>query len=214
MASTRRGIPRPTALERAYERRLRKDVLDPLYRRINARVRAAQRDYEAIRKAIANIPADPNLAGLSTKAAQAHIAAAKRYHTAEFAKRMSAALGVNVKPLIRGKELAPYIRQHIRNNVALIKTIPKRYHAALSKNLIRLNEQGPFDQAKLRKMLSEQYGSAGYNLRRLTRDQTNKQVGGLSRLRHSQLGITRFVWRDVQDERERAECVIRGPHED
>ena len=208
MASTRRGIPRPTALERAYERRLRKDVLDPLYRRINARVRAAQRDYEAIRKAIANIPADPNFAGLSTKAAQAHIAAAKRYHTAEFAKRMSAALGVNVKPLIRGKELAPYIRQHIRNNVALIKTIPKRYHAALSKNLIRLNEQGPFDQAKLRKMLSEQYGSAGYNLRRLTRDQTNKAIGQFDEIRQKRVGVEEYTWSTALDERVRETHMV------
>ena len=54
-------------------------------------------------------------------------------------------------------------------------------------------------------MLRDEYQSSGYNLRRLTRDQTNKQIGGLSKLRHGQLGITKFIWRTVADERVRAE---------
>ena len=86
-----------------------------------------------------------------------------------------------------------------------MKTIPPRFHDGLKRRVGDEFSKAPFDQQRLRAMLRDEYKSSGYNLRRLTRDQTNKQVGGLSRLRHGQLGITRFIWRSVQDQRVRAE---------
>ena len=58
-------------------------------------------------------------------------------------------------------------------------------------------------------MLRDEYKSSGYNLRRITRDQTNKMTGQLNQIRQGQLGIKEFIWQTVKDERVRDEHVER-----
>ena len=38
-------------------------------------------------------------------------------------------------------------------------------------------------------LVRDEYGSEGYNLRRIVRDQASKLNGGLTELRHRELGI-------------------------
>ena len=73
----------------------------------------------------------------------------------------------------------------VAENVRLIKTIPPRYHDALREALVRVQPDQPFNRQALRQVFSEGFKSAGYNLRRLTRDQTTKYVGQLNQFRQT-----------------------------
>ncbi len=61
----------------------------------------------------------------------------------------------------------------------------------------------PFNQQALSKVVREKGKSAGYNLRRITRDQTSKAIGQLTQARHRQLDIEEYDWLTSQDERVR-----------
>ena len=91
----------------------------------------------------------------------------------------------------------------VAENVRLIKTIPPRYHDALREALIRVQPEQPFNRQALRQVFSEGFKSAGYNLRRLTRDQTTKYVGQLNQFRQTEVGIDRYKWLTAGDERVR-----------
>ena len=90
-----------------------------------------------------------------------------------------------------------------RENIRLIRTIPVRFHESLRRRVTETFADRPFDQRALSKVLNREYRSTGYNLRRLTRDQTSKAIGQLTHARQTQLGVTEYRWRTAQDERVR-----------
>ena len=55
----------------------------------------------------------------------------------------------------------------------------------------------------LMELFQDEYGSSNYNLRRLTRDQTQKMNAKLNELRQRDLGVTQYIWRTSEDERVR-----------
>ena len=79
--------------------------------------------------------------------------------------------------------------QQVAENVALIKTIPPRFHDGLRKRLMQHLQSKPFDQQAVAGMLRDQFNASGNQLRLLARDQTTKTIGGLTRVRHTELGI-------------------------
>ena len=90
-----------------------------------------------------------------------------------------------------------------RTNVDLIKTIEPRFHEGLARRIATLEGEAAFDQAALQAALRDEYQSSGYNVRRLTRDQTSKLVGQLNHARQTEVGIDRYRWLTSQDERVR-----------
>ena len=73
----------------------------------------------------------------------------------------------------------------------------------MKRDLGRLATTKAFDQQAVRAIVGGAYGSAGYNLRRITRDQTSKLIGQLNEERQTNIGITHYVWRTSEDERVR-----------
>lgn len=193
-----------------YEREIRREVLDPFVRRMQYRLDQAGRNYQALREAIRAIPDDPSLQGLSDDLAGVQAEKLKAKHTAEFTRKMSRYLGVNVGPMMSDLGLENVMRQYIADNVDLIKTIPQRYHAALVRDLAQLATDAPFDQQELTRMLRKTYKSSGYNVRRLSRDQTNKLIGQFNGARQQQIGIAEYVWQTSEDERVRPTHVIKN----
>ena len=208
--SNRRG-PRIAALKNQaaqYEALVRRQVLDPFVRQIETRVRAAGNNYAAIRQAIEDVPQSPTLAGLSDSAATSEMQRLRRWHRDRFTRLMSRALGVNIGPFSPELQLRPLMTAAIRRNADLISTIPPRYHASLKQKLIQLADSAPFDEQELARVLQNNYQSSGYNLRRLTRDQTSKLVGELNQARQEQVGITAYIWSTSGDGR------VRPTHRD
>ena len=98
-----------------------------------------------------------------------------------------------------------------QENISLIKTVPERLRGDLRAGINQTFAERPFDQQALSKVVRERGQSAGYNLRRITRDQTNKAVGQLTQARHQQLGVEEYIWQTVQDERVRSShAVLNG----
>lgn len=194
-------VPPDMSLASKFEAELRRLILDPLHRAIVGRVNRAGKDYHKIRKAIRK--ARPNLPTATVnKLAIQYYAQVKAYHTQQFEKSMRRHLGTDVD-FMSDKALEPVMKDRLRENVDLIKTIPGRHLGPLYKDITKLAKQAPFDQQKLQKILSNRYNSSGYNLRRITRDQTVKAIGDLNETRQRQVGVTHYKWHTARDERVR-----------
>ena len=198
MATTAPGIRARVIDARIWNSLLREIVWRPMVSDINSAIRRAGDSYESIRQEIGRIPDDPQLAGMTARSAEQQMARLKAYHTDRFTKTMRRYLGVKVD-FMSDAVLEPVIRRGIQDSVDLIVTIPQRSHQALSDDLIRLAQTKPFDEAEVTKVLRENYKSSGYNLRRISRDQTNKAIGRLTEARQRQAGIFEYVWQTVGD---------------
>ena len=197
---------KPRVLDaRAYERALHRGVLGPMIKTAQARITAAGANYYAIRESIRSIPTDPNLAAVATNGARASFTQINKAHHARFRKSMRRYFGIRVD-LLRDTPLD--LEARVRENVSLIRTIPERFHAGLAQKIEAIQMDAPFDQQKLRGVLRREYKSSGYNLRRLTRDQTSKLTGQLNQARQTELGIGQYRWETSGDER------VRPTHND
>ena len=197
---------KPRVLDaRAYERALHRDVFLPMIRTAQARITAAGANYYAIRESIRSIPTDPNLVAAATNGARASFTQINKAHYARFQKSMRRYFGIRVD-LLRDTPLD--LEARVRDNVGLVRTIPERFHAGLAKKIEAIQMDVPFDQQKLRGVLRREYKSSGYNLRRLTRDQTSKLTGQLNQARQTELGIGQYRWETSGDER------VRPTHND
>lgn len=184
-----------------FENELRRMVLDPIHKDIQTRIDKAGNSYRKIRKAIRK--ARPNLPpSVIQKLVVQYYASLKKFHTYRFNRSMKKHIGVEVDYLTDAP-LKAIMKDRLEENVNLIKTIPKRHLGPLYKDILKLSAKAPFDQKALSEVLHNRYKSSGYNLRRITRDQTSKAVAELNEARQKQAGITHYKWYTVQDERVR-----------
>ena len=90
---------------------------------------------------------------------------------------------MDIRPVLSDLRIAPFIQQKIIENVDLIVTIPQRLHTGLKADMAQWATDRPFDRKVLQDTLRKSYQSTGYNLRRLTRDQSNKLTGQFNQVR-------------------------------
>ena len=130
-----------------------------------------------------------------------------KYHTDEFVRSFFQTAQVDIRPAIRGVGERT-VEEIIERNISLIKTIPDTLHDKLTEAYIKAEFKAPLDLAEKEKIFNRIGGSIGYNLRRITRDQTNKLTGEMSRLRQTAAGITQYFWQTSEDDR------VRETHEE
>ena len=190
--------------ERAYEKALRRVLLAPLMVRLRAGLSEASTTALAL-NTITRIFRDAGLArgaGVAEVAAQALRLSA--YHKKRLIQTFQAALGVDIGPALSDAAIEPLMAAWRGDNVSLIRTVPVRMHESLLRRVSETFTERPFDQKALSQVLNREFRVAGINLRRITRDQTSKAIGQLTRARHGQAGISEYTWRTAQDERVRA----------
>lgn len=193
---------------RSYNAMLRRLYLGPLQRRMQkalGQAEAANQAWRSMDDVIGQMQAQLH-AGVPRYQVQRALDRMNGYHRERLKKTFSAALGVDISRFLAEPEIRAYMAQVLQENVDLIKTIGTRYHAGLRTRLAQSLEAAPFDQAMVRDVLRQEYKSSGYNLRRLTRDQTSKTIGRLTELRHGQLGIEKYEWADSRDNAVRPVC--------
>ena len=194
--------PRPRDA-REYERALRRRVLRPMMRQVRSGLSEATAAAEAIER-LDKVPLRMSRRdGLVAKEIAAHAKRLEGYHRRRLISTFRNALGVDIRPVLQEPEIRTLMNAWRRENISLIRTIPQRLHDGLYKAITREFAAKPFDQQALAKVINQQSGSTGYNLRRIARDQTNKAVAQLTRARHQQLGIEEFIWRTARDGRVR-----------
>lgn len=189
---------------KAYDGRLRREILNPLQRAIRDRVRLARDDYEAIRRSLDTIQRLPGITQATQSAAQAMASRLQAYHKMKFTKQMRQHLGIDIRPIMRSKALNPTIKAFIEANVSLIRTIPVRHHASLVRELTKLARSNKaFSRTDIEKILTKSYNVSGFNMRRIARDQNAKLMSQITEIRQQQLGITHYKWRSTGDLRVR-----------
>ena len=200
-----KGIRPRVKDEKQYERELREKFFNPFIEGMQqrlARATAATDVYYALDAGLEEITLRPK-EGVPEPLIRKQINHMERYHRTKLFSTFRSALGVDIRPFITQPAVEAFMRNKVSENVDLIKTIAPRFHEGMKTKLTKALQEQPFNQQMLRGIFKDEYKSSGYNLRRLTRDQTNKSIGQLTQIRHSQLGVSQFVWRSVQDERVR-----------
>lgn len=197
-----RPIPPRRLDEREYDRRLQEEVLRPLVTRLRGRLRDAG-SYAQLLADLNRVMSDYDPALLGDAEAQRMAGRLAAYHRARLIDSMRIALGVDIRPVLREGEINAWMTAWRERNVGLIRTIPPRLHQGLLRRFAASFAEAPFDRSALAGILRDEFGSSGYNLRRIARDQVSKGIGNLTQIRHQQLGIRQYHWRTSEDERVR-----------
>ena len=190
---------------REYERDLRQ-FLDPLFRRMEAQVSQASTAGEAWVLAEQTAIDLPRIESV----ARSVLGKVETYHRARMTATFRSALGVNISPFLSEAPVRAYFQAKIAENVDLVQSIHRNLHTNLQRKITEVFAEAPFDQQRLAQMLQKEYKINGYNLRRMTRDQTNKMIGQLSEYRQKEIAIAQYRWITAEDERVRPTHVANG----
>lgn len=132
--------------------------------------------------------------------AQKFARATSDFQKQQLGRQMQAAVGVEVP--IRDAKLGPLIRQFNAQNVALIKTVPRRYFAQVEQRVLSGVAAGDRWE-DIAEQLEGRFGVSESSAQLIARDQVGKFYGDLNRVRQEELGIEKFKWQDAGDNRVR-----------
>lgn len=127
------------------------------------------------------------------------------YNKLQLARQVRAALGVD--PVFKDKTMAAKVDHFAHENVALVQTIPADLHGELSTMVTRAVSGGTLTGGRgggagsLRKQIEDRFDVSKNVAKRIARDQVGKFYAAVNHSRQRELGVTRFVWRTVGDER-------------
>ena len=116
---------------------------------------------------------------------------------------------LGVAPFRSEPFLTPLAEGWVKENTALIKSIPQRFHTELE----TLLQRGVMNGASVRTLqdaIKEQYGVNQSRAKLIAQDQTLKLQSRLTEYRLKSVGVTRYIWRTVQDSRVRPKHVERS----
>ena len=173
-----------------------------MFSRIERRLRQAGNSWETIASEMAYPEELTGLDAAAQARAEAQVNRLQAEHRQRFTHAMQRFFGVDVR-LFSELGVGQMMEQRIAENARLIKTIPARFHDDLILDIRRIQQATPFDQQALRQLLENNYKSSGWNVRRITRDQTSKTISDLNQIRQTNVGIESYQWFTSQDERVR-----------
>ena len=186
---------------RDYNRAMKKLYLDPMYQALWVKFGTDLTENEIkdnIFRVTAGVQVNP-------KEIEKNLRRMKDNHEKRFINTFKYSIGIDISGILQDATVNNFMRQKIAENVDLIKTIPPRFQAGLTKRINDLTFDGEtFNQYNLHRALKEEYRVSGYNVRRITRDQTSKMTGQLNQIRQQELGITNYQWLTSADDRVRS----------
>lgn len=126
-----------------------------------------------------------------------------RHNRKEVIKVLSFVSGVQVRELF---PVEPFLESElsafVKHNIRLIQTVPSRYFSEIEGILYRGAQQG-LSHTAVKKQIAERFGVSRNRAKVIARDQVGKLNSQLTQLRHQALGIKKYRWRTVGDERVR-----------
>lgn len=90
----------------------------------------------------------------------------------------------------------------VKENVQLIKTMSDRHFASLQSNVLSAITQGKRVE-EIESIIDDRFTSMESNAELIARDQVGKINGQLTEMTQTEMGLTRYRWRGVGDQRER-----------
>lgn len=101
--------------------------------------------------------------------------------------------GVTLKTDVVSGVVADVVRASIKQNVALIKSIPAKYFLEIEGEVMRSIQSGR-GMADLQPFLEARYGISKRRAALIARDQTSKATTAINRARMQGLGVKKFKW--------------------
>lgn len=167
--------------------------------------------FESLRRAFmealgAATVADGQAEGLAGLVAQR----VEKYNRDQFHRLLRRAYGVDVFKSEPG--LARILRPWEAENIGLIKSIPEQYLDTLHGRVVAAVRNGT-SLRDMTKQIRETYDLPRKRAELIARDQIGKLNGDLTEYRQTNIGVKKYLWRGVLDERERDEHVEREGQE-
>ena len=190
---------------KSYEQSLRAAYLDPWMAQLRSRLATATSvtdAYHFLNQAVAVLEATPR-AGIPITVIIEALGRVWDYNRSRMFSTFKSALAIDIRPFLSDAAIQPFMAEKVVENIDLIKTIPRRFQEGMRADVLKAFQDKPFDRQELTRIFRDKYQSSGYNLRRLTRDQSQKFNADLVHVRQQQLGITHYEWSTSEDERVR-----------
>lgn len=169
-----------------------------------------EQDLEAILDELRDQYAEKWTRDNFAKTVQPLVSDVDRFHAGQLNKALYPLIGIDV---VGGEPgLRPLFEAAIKENVSLIKSVGENYFGEIEKILIRETADGARWE-DMADQLQERYGIAERHANLIARDQAGKLYGDLNRVRQSDLGISGYVWRTMEDNRVREEHQLRDGDE-
>lgn len=224
LARPRRRLPRqqpPLSVEREYQRELValvvpriRAALAPLYADLPALLEraAAERRHDGVRtdagesrrvRQMVEAARQKIRTSISTSEIEALAEKFARrtatYQRLQLSRQTSAALGVDV--VAADRRLSPLIDAFVDANVGLVKDIGEKVASKVELEVSRAVQHGELHGDLAEKLKVIGFGEERAKL--IARDQVGKLYGQVNATRQTELGVDRFIWRSVGDERVR-----------
>ena len=129
-----------------------------------------------------------------------------KFHKRQFDRQVRSGLGVDV--FVREPDLSKIAEDFVAENVALIKTIPNQYFDDIEKIVTAGVRQGKRHE-EIARDIQARYDVAENRAKLIARDQVGKFYGDLAKARQEDMGVTKYIWRTVNDNRVRSEHHAR-----
>lgn len=139
---------------------------------------------------------------IATNAVNRILGLESKKHTKTFMQTAKKALGVDLSAVVRDEDLENWLEVAATRNAALIKGLGDATVQRIQVSVTNAVLNG-IPAADLKKQLVEDFGFADSRARLIARDQIGKTTADLTRIRHTQAGITKYIWRTSHDERVR-----------
>lgn len=216
----------PTAIERQYEAEIRELVIErvraaiaPLLAELPRLLASAGRERSAIlhdagegrrvrelmEQARATIADSVTIEDLETLARRVSKRTAD-YQGTQLHRQVRAAFGADV--FTQDRALRPLTEAFVDANVGLIKKIGDDLANDIEAATMRAIQDGML-HGDLAEVLKGEFGFAEKRAELIARDQIGKAYGQINAARQRDLGVTRFIWRTVNDDRVRDEHTAR-----
>ena len=190
------------AYHRAVERRLLRPLLSQLIGPVNRAEEIRKRMLMETEQVFTRFENDvvPEAADeLSTS----QVMKLNRYHKDRLRKSFKSALGIDVGPRMQDLRIRGVMERKIADNINLITSIPPQFKEQLLNAYDDTLMKHGFDQQELKKTLQNRFKVTNSRAKLITRDQTSKTIGALTKARHEQLGVVGYTWLTAGDERVR-----------
>ncbi|SSW67294.1 hypothetical protein AVE30378_02549 [Achromobacter veterisilvae] len=167
--------------------------------------------FESLRRAFmealgAAMVDDGKAQGLAAMIAQR----VEKYNKEQYHRLLRRAYGVDV--FKAEPRLAGILRPWEAENIGLIKSIPEQYLDTLHGRVVAAVRRGT-SLRDLTRQIRETYDLPRSRVELIARDQIGKLNGDLTEYRQTNIGVKKYRWRGVMDERERDEHVEREGQE-
>lgn len=187
--------------ERAYEKAIKREVLNPLLAATRAKLDSVPQIKTAYANAVNATFEDFDIDTSSTSVANIALDNLRANQKARMIKKFQAALGVDIGPLMSDLAIRPLMEQALATNVNLIKSIPDTLKGQVLDQFDAVFTKQGFDQQAMVGALEKRFKVANNRAKLIARDQTGKVIGQLNEARNTQLGIKSYIWQTAEDER-------------